>query len=257
MTRSKTHLRGLRGALGVLAALLNMPHALAETTDERLQRLEREIRELRQELHEQQETKTVPTPMTQTLVATPDVARAQTGVFIRYYIQTDRLGEQPPTSGSPAVEGRISDVEALSFDPASYDVPNAGLFSDYRDPATYRYIGVDVQGDLPVRNAGEYEFVVYPKPAREGGANVSTKLSVWLSVDGKPVVEFRDESSWQVQRGKVRLEPGMHQVRMWAVAASSGFGPSPTATRVLLALKGPGDASPRPMRDLFPPTGME
>lgn len=257
MVRSKTHLCVLRGALSVLIAILNMPHALAETTNERLQRLEREIQDLRQELHEQQETKAVPTPPTQISVAMPDATRAQTGVFIRYFIQTDTLGELPPVNSTPNVQGRISDIEALSFDPASYDVPNTGLFSDYRDPATYRYIGVDVQGDLPVRSAGEYEFVVYPKPAREGGANVSTKLSVWLSIDGKPVVEFRDESSWQAQRGKVLLAPGMHQVRMWAVAASSGFGPSPTATRVLLALKRPGDASPRPLRGLISTSEVE
>lgn len=257
MVRSKAHLCVLRGALSVLIAMLNMPHALAETTDERLQRLEREIEELRQELHEQQDTKTVPTPPTQIAVAMPEAAHARTGVFIRYFIQTDRLGEQPPVNRAPIVQGHISDVEALSFDPTNYDVPNAGLFSDYRDPATYRYIGLDVQGDLPVQSTGEYEFVVYPKPVREGGANVSTKLSVWLSVDGKPVVEFRDESSWQAQRGKVLLEPGMHQVRMWAVAASSGFGPSPTATRVLLALKGPGDASPRPLRDLISTSEVE
>lgn len=244
--------------LGLSAGTYIAP-AAAETADERLQRLENEIRELRQMLHEQRQS---PNPV-QAPAAVPDalpVAPARPavtqplGAYVRYYIQNDTLGERPPEQRTkPVVAGRISDLDTLAFDPAAYDVPNAGLFSDYRDPAAYRYVGLLLRGDLPVVEAGEYEFVVYPKPAREGGANVATRLSLNLSIDGDTALEFRDETSWQARRGRVHLEPGMRRVQLWAVAASQGFGPSPTASQLILAIKGPGDASPRPLRDLHIP----
>ncbi|MDV3239620.1 MAG: hypothetical protein LOY58_12320 [Gammaproteobacteria bacterium] len=248
-------LRGMGWAVALLAGL-QLPAAMAETADERLQRLENEIEELRQMLREQRKA-APPAPAPAAPAAAPapasvpyaEAVPVQNGAYIRYYIRNERLGERPPADGA-AVEGRISNTEELSFDPSAYDVPNAGLFSNYRDPASYRYVGVVMEGELPVRTAGDYEFVLSPKPAREGGANVATRMSVWLQVDDRPVLEFRDQASWRIQRGQVRLSPGPHRVRLWAVAASDGFGPSPTASRLLVAVKGPGDASPRPLRDL-------
>ena len=248
----------LRRVLGASFCLLCAAHATAETADERLQRLESEIRELRQMLHEQRQA---PPPAAAAPAAAPAVAPVAAtrpiGAFVRYYIQNERLGDAPPAAARPVVSGRISDLDALKFDPAAYDVPDAGLFSDYRDPAAYRYVGLALEGDLPVAEAGEYEFVVYPKPAREGGANVATRLSVRLEVAGSPALEFRDQSSWQARRGRVALAPGLHRVKLWAVAASQGFGPSPTASQLLLAVKGPGDASPRPLRDLRAPANAD
>jgi len=255
MTMGVERLRGMGWAVALLAGL-QLPVATAETADERLQRLENEIEELKQMLREQQRAAPpapAPAPAAPAAVPAPapyaEAVPMQNGAYIRYYIRNDRLGERPPAEAA-TVAGRISDTEELSFDPSAYDVPNAGLFSNYRDPASYRYVGVVMEGELPVRTAGDYEFVLSPKPAREGGANVATRMSVWLQVDDRPVLEFRDQASWRIQRGQVRLSAGTHRVRLWAVAASDGFGPSPTASRLLVAVKGPGDASPRPLRDL-------
>lgn len=237
--------RGMGWAVALLAGL-QLPAVLAETADERLQRLEDEIHELRQMLRERQTAAPAPA-----VAAVPQAAPApaQNGAQIRYYIRNEPLGEQPPTAAA-TVEGRISDTEELSFDPSAYDVPGAGLFSHYRDPASYRYVGLLLEGELPVRGAGEYEFVLHPKPAREGGLNVATRMSAWLQVDDQPVLEFRDQSSWRAQRGQVRLGPGLHRLRLWTVVSSDGFGPSPTDSRLLVAVKGPGDAAPRPLRTL-------
>lgn len=256
-----TERRGWRAGVALKLVLgaafcLGAAQAAAETADERLQRLESEIRELRQLLHEQRQAPppaaAAPAPAVAPVAATQPI-----GAFVRYYIQNEGLGDAPPAAARPVVSGRISDLDALKFDPAAYDVPDAGLFSDYRDPAVYRYVGLALEGDLPVAEAGEYEFVVYPKPAREGGANVATRLSVRLEVAGSPALEFRDQSSWQARRGRVTLAPGLHRVKLWAVAASQGFGPSPTASQLLLAVKGPGDASPRPLRDLRAPANAD
>lgn len=245
-------LRGAGWAV-VLLAGLQLPVATAETADERLQRLENEIEELKQMLREQrQAVQPAPAPAAPPAAAPAPYAEAvpvQNGAFIRYYIRNEPLGERPPADAA-VVAGRISDTEVLSFDPSAYDVPDAGLFSNYRDPASYRYVGLVLEGQLSVRAAGDYEFVLSPKPVREGGANVATRMSVWLQVDDQPVLTFRDESSWRIQRGQVRLGPGPHRIHLWAVASSDGFGPSPTASRLLVAVKGPGDASPRPLRDL-------
>lgn len=255
---------GARGRLALtallgLSACLPAARLAAESADERLQRLENEIQELRQLLREQQVAPTPAPAVTPTQVQAPaPLAVTQPiGAFVRYYIQKERLGAQPPEGVRPVVAGRISDIDTVAFDPAAYDVSDAGLFSDYRDPASYRYVGVSLEGDLPVAEPGEYEFVVYPKPAREGGANVSTTLSLRLAVDGATALEFQDETSWQVRRGRVRLDPGLHRVQLWTVASSQGFGPSPTASQLLLTIKGPGDASPRPLREMRVPDGMD
>lgn len=250
----------LRAVLQAVALLLCVqPTALiAESSEERLHRLEKEIEELRQMLDKQQQA--APAPAQPAAVAAPEpvaapapaVAPEPGGVYVRYYISDDAFTEQPPVAATPAVQGRFTEPDTLSFDPAAYDVPDAGLFSHYRDPASYRYVGVQVDADLSVREAGVYEFVLYPKPVREGGTSVSTRMTAWLWIDGAMVVELTDQAGWQTQRGQVRLEPGAHRVRIWAMAASDGFGPSPTGSRLQLAFKAPGDASPHPLRGLRP-----
>ena len=235
----------------------------AESVDERLQRLESELQELRQQLRQQPAGEPAPRQAAPTAsvpvqpAAAAAALPAQRGAHIRYYLQNEALDARSPGQARSLVEGRISDTDTLSFDPSAYDVPGAGLISPYRDPASYRYVGVLLEGDLPIADPGEYEFVVYPQPAREGGATVSVRISVLASVGGVPVVEFRDESRRQVQRGRIQLEAGLHPVRVWALAISDGFGPSPTASQMRLALKGPRDASPRPLRELLIPAGLD
>lgn len=264
MTRPEwRYIRQLAGA-SLLACLLTQP-ALAESADERLERLEREIRELRELMQEQSQeqnraeaeartgaaerSQPAPPPVENRSYRLP-MDSARPGGMMRYYLSSQVLNSQPPAAMEPTVSGRVAETHEISFDPVEHDVAGAGPFSDYHDPSAYPYAGIELVGELPVAETGDYQFVIYPKPARQGGANVSTRMSAWLSVDGEPVLEFRDTPSWSSQRGTVRLERGLHRIRVWAVAASDGFGPSPVESRLLLELKGPGDASPRPLDDL-------
>ena len=247
-------------------SLCGLSPAQAETAEERLQRLEHELQELRQLLREQQQERREPAPAAapapavkpqpQAVPATAVLA-AQPGANIRYYIQNEPLGSAAPAAARPLVEGRITETGELSFDPSAYDVPGSGLVSPYRDPASYRYVGLLLEGQLPIQYPGDYELVVYPQPAREGGSTVSVRMSVQASVGDVTVVDFQDEAGRRPRRGLVRLEAGAHPVRIWAVAISDGFGPSPTASGLRLALKGPRDASPRPLRELLMPADLD
>ncbi|HEY9150345.1 MAG TPA: hypothetical protein VIQ75_06010, partial [Gammaproteobacteria bacterium] len=123
--------------------------------------------------------------------------------------------------------------------------------------ASYRYVGLLLEGRLPITYPGEYELVIYPQPAREGGSTVSVRMSIQASLGDVMVVDYQDESGRSARRGQVRLEAGLHPVRIWALAVSDGFGPSPTSSGMRLALKGPRDASPRPLRELLMPARLD
>ncbi|MCO6411305.1 MAG: hypothetical protein J5I92_01045 [Thiogranum sp.] len=247
------YLRRLAGVMALLGCM-QTPLSVAETADERLQRLEQEIEELRQMLSDERNRgPAADAPAVVTPATAVDAEPLRSGVHIRYYIGNEPLGDKPPSGVTPTVEGRFFESDMLSFDPAAYDVPGSGPFSQYRDPASYRYIGLLLEGDLAVRDTGDYEFIVYPKPVREGGSTVTTRMSVQLLVDDTTVVEFSDQTNWQNRRGRVHLQPGLHRVQVWAMAVSDGFGPTPADSRLQLAFKGPGDASPRPLDGLHPP----
>ncbi len=253
MCDSGGHLRRFALTFAVVMCTQASVSVMAETTDERIQRLENEIEELRQLLNEQEQPQATPAPSSRVAPATTqkiDVASLRNGAFIRYYISKEPFGEQPPKERKPIVQGRFLESDKLSFNPSTYDVPGSGLFSHYRDPSSYPNVGLQVEGELSVQYAGEYELILSPKPVREGGTNVKTRMSAWLQVDNSSVVQFRDQSSWQTHRGRVYLEPGIHHIQVWAVAASDGFGPSPTESQLLMSLKVPGEVSPRPLRDL-------
>jgi hypothetical protein len=243
-------------AASLVLALSGMPLVQAETADERLQRLENELQELRQLLREQQEAResapAVAAPLP--LQAAP---AAQAGAHIRYFIQNEPLAAGSPAAARSLVEGRITEIDTLSLDPSAYDVPGSGLVSPYRDPASYRYVGLLLEGRLPIQYPGEYELVIYPQPAREGGSTVSIRMSVQARVGDVTVVEFMEETGRSPRRGQVQLGAGLHPVRIWVVATSDGFGPSPTASGLRLAIKGPRDASPRPLRELLMPAEQE
>ena len=251
MSGSDVHSRRIARGIVIFVFMQLSVSVMAETADERIQRLENEINELRQMLNEQkqsQELKSSPsdTASIPNLEDTP----VRPGAFVRYYISKEHLGEQPPTNIEPIVQGQFTETHKLSFDPKDYDVPNSGMFSHYRVPSSYPNVGLLMDGELAVKIAGEYELILHPKPAREGGTNVKTRMSAWLQVDGRTVVQFRDQSGWESQRGRVHLDPGWHQLKMWTVASSDGFGPSPTECSLQLAIKAPNDLSPRPLRDL-------
>lgn len=246
--------------------------ALAETADERLQRLENEIRELRELLIESRKTAAPAAPAAvaplapvQAPTAAPAVVAptdlpagqlvpVQRGVTLRYFISSEAMGNSPPRGLQPLTEGRFQTLDSLSFDPADYDVADSGYFSRYRDPVTYPHVGLALEGQLPVQFAGDYEFVVYPKPAKEGGSSMGSSMTVQMRVDGATVIESVEEKSWRPLRGRVQLTPGWHHIELWAVAIYDGVGPQPTDSHVGLALKGPGDARPRTMEGLLIPT---
>jgi len=243
----------------MLAMLLASPPALSETLEQRLHRLEAEVQDLRSALSQQKQQNAEPAekPASVAITTQPTPPASESGAYVRYYIQNEPLELQPPDNSSALASGRFSDLTELSFDPRAYDVKGAGLFSPYRDPAEYRYAGLELQADIKIDEEGEYEFVVYPRPARDGGTNVLTRLSLRLSIGREPVVSFQNESSWRPWRSRISLKPGLYRLRLWAVAASDGFGPSPTESRLRLALKGPNDVSPRPLRNLQAPSQPE
>ncbi len=234
--------------------LVSPPIVWAETLEQHLHRLEAEVHELRGALSQQQQN-TAPAkttiPVTKGLPPAPQPP--QSGAYVRYYIQNRPLGMQPPDKNSALTSGNFSVPAELSFDPGAYDLANAGLFSSYRDPSEYAYVGLELQADLNIAEKGEYEFVVYPQPARNGGTNIRTRLSLHLSIAKKQVMSFQNDSSWHPQRSRILLTPGRYRLRLWAVASSDGFGPSPTESHLRLALKGPHDISPQPLYGLQAP----
>jgi hypothetical protein len=252
MCNSYGRVRCMIRVVMILVFMQVVVSVMAETADERIQRLENEVNELRQMLNEQkqsQDSKTTPNVVEPS--TSVEVAPIRTGAFVSYYISKEKLSDNLPINTKPIAQGHFTETHKLSFDPEDYDVPNSGLFSHYRVTSSYPYVGLLVDGDLPVKIAGEYELIVHPKPAREGGTNVKTRMSVWLRVDERTVVQFHDQSGWESQRGRVHLDSGWHHIQMWTVASSDGFGPSPTESRLQLAIKAPGDISPQPLRDLY------
>ncbi len=243
----------------LLILLLTPPPARSETLDQRVHRLETEVQNLRGALSRQkQKTASVEkaAPATKKIVSPASRTVEQSRAYVRYYIQNQPLGRQPPGKNSALASGRFSVPASLSFDPGAYDVANTGLFSAYRDPAQYAYVGLELQADMDIVEKGEYEFVVYPQPARatrDGGTNIFTRLSVRLSVGKQEVVSFQNNKSWHPQRSRITLTPGHYRLRLWAVASSDGFGPSPTDSRLRLAMKGPHDVSPQPLYGLQAP----
>ncbi len=242
--------RILMGALVVLLGAYSGALA-AETPEARLQRLEKEVKELRRILGERQQNlpgRSAAEAVTGSAVAATEPA----GVFIRYYLSDKAFAQQPPKGVSPAAAGRFTLPEVLSFDPKKYDMPDEGFFSRYGDPVAYRHVALLVEGDMTVRETGDYEFVLYPKPVREGGSSVATRMTAYLRMDDRPVVSVANRSSWRPQRGRIHLQAGTHRLWLWALVASDGFGPSPTESHLRVGLKAPGDASVRALQDLRP-----
>ncbi len=248
----------LRLILVMLSMLLLSPLVvLAETLEQRLHRLEAEVQELRGALSQEKQDKAADIAPIKVAPVTPSLsAEAQppmSSAYVRYYVQNQPLAMQPPGKNSALASGQFSVPDELSFDPAAYDVAHAGRFSTYRDPAEYAYAGLEMQADLNIVEGGKYEFVVYPRPARDGGTNVVTRLSLRLSIGKQQVVSFQNASSWRPRRSSISLSPGRYRLHLWAVASSDGFGPTPTDSRLRLALKGPRDVSPRPLYGLQAP----
>lgn len=255
------------GRVILVMALAAPLGALGDDLEQRVERLERQVQQLLELLQQRQiqapaELEVSPQPDHRTAaqpndepVKGPDagqVESARRGARIAYYIGAHGLDAGVPDTIQPLVAGEIAFNGELSFDPASYDAADSRLFSEYHDPSRYTDVGILLEGAVHAEKAGRYEFVVYPKPAREGGSAVSTTMAVQMAVDGRLIASSQPDTSWKPIRATVELSAGKHGLRLWAVSKSPGMGPSPTASRLKLAVKGPGDANPRTLDHLYP-----
>lgn len=135
----------------------------------------------------------------------------------------------------------------VSFKPGNYGLGAGGLFSEFDDPSLYPASALTLVGRLQVEVAGEYRLIAHPKPAREGGSSVRTSLVFSLSIDGKVAIPETRTQGWRRIEQAVTLSAGAHRVEIRALAQSPGFGPSPTASRLLFEVRGPRDAAARPL----------
>lgn len=238
--------------------VLSAPGAsAADSVEERLQRLERQVETILELLSEQGLAPQSPTTPGPAPLATDQprgetraplraaAAKGDREITVAYYLSTTALDTVDPPPAAPSSSGRIDFEDTVSFDPARYDVAS-GIFSEYRDPARYPDVGVRLTGSLRIEADGAYEFVFHPKPAREGASSVGTAMALRLRVDDRTLLRSDPVGSWKPVRLQTGLTKGVHTVDLWVVSRSPGYGPSPTASRLVVSLKGPGDASPRP-----------
>ncbi|KAA3626537.1 MAG: hypothetical protein DWQ09_16040 [Proteobacteria bacterium] len=252
-------MRGLgSGGVMLLLALSAPDGATAGDTEDRLQRLERQVEMIMNILSDRGLPKDGPDALPAGPV-TPDSALSRPlgsqrvspattvrEVTVAYYLSTTALDRDGPPPTAPSSSGKIGFNDAVSFDPSHYDLPS-GIFSAYQDPARYSDVGVLLTGTMLLDEDGPYDFVLLPKPARAGGSAVGTSMAMQLSVDNQLLLESEPSGSWKPVRIQASLKKGEHSVKLWAVTHSPGYGPSPTASRLVVSIKGPRDASPRPL----------
>lgn len=251
----------------LLAMALAAPlSAFGDDIEQRVERLERQVQQLQDLLQQRSiqvpaEREALPGAGSQAVtepIARPaemPVARhtegTRRGARVAYYIGSHNLGDSMPQTIQPLAAGEINFDGELSFDPASYDIADSRLFSEYHDPSRYTDVGILLEGAINTEQAGRYEFVIYPKPAREGGSAVATTMAVHMAVDGHLISSSQPDTSWKPSRASIELSEGKHTLRLWVVSKSPGMGPSPTASRLKIAVKGPGDARPRALDQLY------
>lgn len=245
------------GCVMVLSALA-APVAMAEDIEKRLEKLERKVEMILEILakdglvNEAPDRHAADPQASETVVNTyRGVVRASQAlgtreVAVAYYLSTTSLDVKGPPEGEPSSSGKIDFNDVISFDPAHYDI-SSGFFSEYRDPARYSDVGVLLTATIRIDEEGVYEFVFQPKPARTGGSAVGTSMAMRLRVDDQWLLESNLSKSWKPVRIMTTLRKGLHTIKLWIVAQSPGYGPSPTASRLIVSLKGEGDASPRPL----------
>lgn len=252
--------------IGFMAVWSLIPEAVAkqpETVNQRLDRLESQVQQLFKLLKERDTTSiprakpkqpepakpVVPGKATGGRVSTP--AGPKRGAKIEYFLSRRKL--TGPSDAAPRAVGIMNDIAHLKFTPSSYGVAGGGFFSRFRNPAEYLSAALLVQGNYHAVRSGKYVFIVHPKPARGGRdmSMVSTPMTGVLTVDGRVLIRFTRTSSWKPRSGVIRLDAGSHKLRLWVVAYSAGYGPSPTASSVGLAVQSPGDAGPQPLKALY------
>lgn len=155
-------------------------------------------------------------------------------------------GELSPER-EPDGAGRIPFEGRVSFQPKDYGLKAGRFFSKYDDPSRYPAMAVHLRGMLELEETGEHTFVLHPKPARQGGSAVRSRMTVRLRIDGNEVAYLRDREQWRPVEETVRLEAGLHEVEVTALAQSPGFGPSPVDSELSLGVRGPEDAAAQPL----------
>jgi hypothetical protein len=166
---------------------------------------------------------------------------------IRYFVHDAPMGTQPPRATEPLAKGLFNLGEEISLKPNRYGIDDRWWLSEYRDPSRYRSAGVMIETDFVVERGGDHEFVLSPKPAREGAAGVSAEMSAVLDLDGRNLLRLEHERSWRARRATVTLPPGRYALRLWAAADSPGYGVSPIESTLKLEVRGPGEAAPGPL----------
>lgn len=244
-------------------------NAVAETVEQRLERLERKVEHILELLERRQAAdimppaepigakgdarEHVPQPAIQPAIHQQALGNAaQQGVYIEYHLAKNSQGAFPP-AGDPMARGVINFDGTLSFDPAVYDLPRGRWFSEYTNPAQYKSAAVLLRAEFLAGDDGKYEFVMYPKPARQGGSPVSATMTIQFWIDERKVLAVPVTKSWKPHRLVVDLKQGKHDIRLWAESYSPGFGVGTAATEssLELAVKGPRDASSQPLKALY------
>jgi hypothetical protein len=189
-----------------------------------------------------------PAPATPAQAAVVAVPAPRVGMAdIRYFVHDAPMGTQPPRATEPLAKGLFNLGEEISLKPNRYGIDDRWWLSEYRDPSRYRSAGVMIETDFVVERGGDHEFVLSPKPAREGAAGVSAEMSAVLDLDGRNLLRLEHERSWRARRATVTLPPGRYALRLWTAADSPGYGVSPIESTLKLEVRGPGEAAPGPL----------
>jgi hypothetical protein len=246
---------------------------------ERMRLLEQRIESLESRLSDQQSTESVPqagvkpqlgggTQVMETAepLQTPSIiqqgavaehnSRAQTSGLpalsqaeSRFYLIKDLATR---SAGEPDAAGLVPFQGQVSFQPRDYGVEADGLFSKYDDPSLYPTVAVRLTGQWRIDQPGAYQLVVRPKPSREGASAVRGTMIFSIRIDGRAVIPKITTQSWKKHARELQLSAGLHRVEIDALAQSPGFGPSPTDSQLLIDVRGPGEAAPRPLLLLAP-----
>jgi hypothetical protein len=239
----RAHLR----LLPVLACLVSPAAATAAESgaslEQRVDSLEERVRQLEQALQPESG-------------AASPAEKRETAGDERGRLHADYwLGKATPfagEAGAPRTSGTLALPERLILDPAEFDLPDTGPFSQWRNPARYPVVAVALRGQL-MTGAGSHELVVRPQPVAEGGAGRRTRMQVRVELDGETVLDTGLTDRRAEHRAELPGEDGKRALTIEILAQGEGVGPSPTGSAVLLRLKPPGAASPQPLGDFVTP----
>ena len=164
----------------------------------------------------------------------------------RYWLgRTDPFRED---DAEPRAHGAMGLPERLTLDPGDFDLPDTGTFSQWRNPARYPVVAVELTGRL-ITAAGPHELVIRPQPVAEGGAGRRTRMRVRVALAGEVVLDTGLTDRRAEHRATLPAFEGERSLTIEVLAKGEGVGPSPTGSAALLRMKTPGAARLRPLAD--------